>query len=275
VELHFAHTYLLLFGKLAAGGLLSLAVPPFAQMERGFFKSTAIIYLLCGYLIAGGELSLALHSDAAARVSTGELFLWWAFAVSATLYCISLYTSSAEFRARAFPISVLLGSSAVAVSAFALRPPAVPALAGLPFAVSALTGSALAGGTASGMFLGHWYLIESGLELAPLERMLVFCRTALRYDIVVVVAGATLLWLWPGNVFAERFSLAFDSRFVWLVVGRVAAWSLTALILALITRTLRIPQTMAATGLFYIGALVVAVGEILSHWLLFRVGLPL
>ena len=43
----------------------------------------------------------------------------------------------------------------------------------------------------------------------------------------------------------------------------------------LIGRTLAIPQTMAATGLFYIQALVVAVGEICGHWLLFRTGLPL
>jgi len=275
VELHFAHAYLLLFGKLAAGGILSLAVPPFAQMERGFFKSSAVIYLLCGYLIAGGELSLFLHSDTGAGVSTGELSLWCAFALSATLYCVSLYGSSAKFRARTFPISVALGFSAVAVSAFALRPADATAWAGLPFAVSACTGSALVGSAASGMLLGHWYLIESGLDLAPLKRMLAFCQAALRWDIAVVAIGAALLWLWPGNVFSDRFALAFDSRFVWLTSGRIAAWALTALILALITRTLRIPQTMAATGLFYIAALVVAVGEILSHWLLFRVGLPL
>ena len=34
-------------------------------------------------------------------------------------------------------------------------------------------------------------------------------------------------------------------------------------------------QTMAATGLFYLEALVVLVGQIAGHWLLFRTGLPL
>ena len=35
MEILFAHTYLCLFGKLAVGGLLSLAVPPFFDLERG------------------------------------------------------------------------------------------------------------------------------------------------------------------------------------------------------------------------------------------------
>jgi hypothetical protein len=60
-----------------------------------------------------------------------------------------------------------------------------------------------------------------------------------------------------------------------LVVGRIVAWVLAAILLLLIRKTLEIPQTMAATGLFYIEALVGAVGQILALWLLFRTGLPL
>jgi hypothetical protein len=43
----------------------------------------------------------------------------------------------------------------------------------------------------------------------------------------------------------------------------------------MIGRTLRIPQTMAATGLFYIAILAVMVGELLGHLILFRTSLPL
>jgi len=50
---------------------------------------------------------------------------------------------------------------------------------------------------------------------------------------------------------------------------------LTGVLFILIEKTLEIPQTMAATGLFYIAALGAAVGEIASHWLLFRTGIPL
>ncbi len=54
VEAVFAHTYLLLFGKIAVGGLLSLAVPPFVALERGFFRSTGAVYLATGALMAAG-----------------------------------------------------------------------------------------------------------------------------------------------------------------------------------------------------------------------------
>ena len=43
----------------------------------------------------------------------------------------------------------------------------------------------------------------------------------------------------------------------------------------MIWRTLQIPQTMAATGLFYVALLAAIVGEFLGRFLLFRTSLPL
>ena len=43
----------------------------------------------------------------------------------------------------------------------------------------------------------------------------------------------------------------------------------------MIWRTLQIPQTMAATGLFYIAVLAAIVGEFMGRFLLFRSALPL
>jgi hypothetical protein len=43
----------------------------------------------------------------------------------------------------------------------------------------------------------------------------------------------------------------------------------------MIWRTLQIPQTMAATGLFYIAILAAVVGELLGRLILFRTALPL
>jgi hypothetical protein len=58
--------------------------------------------------------------------------------------------------------------------------------------------------------------------------------------------------------------------------ARVAVSPLGAGVLGwMIRRTLDIPQTMAATGLFYIAVLAVLVGEMLGRFLLFRTGLPL
>ena len=58
--------------------------------------------------------------------------------------------------------------------------------------------------------------------------------------------------------------------------ARLLLGPVPALVIAwLIQRTLQIPQTMAATGLFYVAILFVMVGEMLGRLVLYQTGLPL
>jgi hypothetical protein len=275
MEALFAHTYLILFGKLAVGGLLALAVPPFHAMERGFYTSTAAVYLALALLMTAGDAYLHVAYRAREVVSLGSVIAWLVFSGLFSAYVVTLFVELPLLRARLFPAAVASGFVALAWTAWTYAPESSGALGGLPFAASVCTGAAIAGASLTGMLLGHWYLIDTGMDLGPFQHMLGFCRACLRLEIVTVVVMAGVMWLWPGDPWQRGFSLAFGTRFYPLIVGRLAAWGLAALLLALIRRTLAIPQTMAATGLFYIEALVVAVGEICGHWLLFRTGLPL
>ncbi len=275
METLFAHTYLHLFGKFAVGGLLAMAVPPFAEMERGFYKSTGAVWLVTAFIMSGGETSLFLADDDQGVVGLGGLLAWWLFTGIFSVYYLTLYVDWPLLRARSFPLAVFTGLIAVAITAAGYRPVSAMVLAGIPYATASATGACVVGGAATGMLLGHWYLIDTGLDLAPLKRMLAFFRYAFVIHVVTVLAGLAILALWPGGPLSEGFAAATGDRFVWLTLGRISAWGLTALLIFLIKRTLDIPQTMAATGLLYIAALVVAVGEIISHWLLFRTGLPI
>jgi hypothetical protein len=277
MEVLFAHTYLFLFGKLAVGGLLSLAVPPFFDLERGFFRSTAAVYLGCALLMAAGLAYLRLEyaTTATAAGSTIALVAWGVFLLIFTAYYATLFVELPFLRARLFPIAILAGLTGVWATAATYVPEGVSVLAAVPFGLSACAGASLVGAGLSGMLLGHWYLIEHDLDLAPLTRMLAFCRTCLVAEITCVLVGAGLLWLWPGSPWGESFAALSGGRYGWLVAGRLACWGLAGYLLLLIRKTLAIPQTMAATGLFYIEALVGAVGQILGLWLLFRTGLPL
>ena len=275
MEILFAHTYLILFGKLAVGGLLALAVPPFFDVERGFYKSTAAVYLALGYLMFTGEAYLLARYRAAHVVMPAGLISWGIFVSLFSAYVLTLFVERPAIRARVFPAAVLSGFIALAVTGWAYVPANVALAAGIPFAAALWTGAAAAGAAVTGMLLGHWYLIETGLDLLPLRRMLAFCKICVRAEIAAVSIAVVTLWLWPSGPWHEAFAAAFGERFVLLVVGRVAMWCAALVLLQLIERTLAIPQTMAATGLFYIQALTIAVGEILGHWLLFRTGLPL
>ena len=109
MEILFAHTYLILFGKLAVGGLLALAVPPFFDVERGFYKSTAAVYLALGYLMAAGEAYLLARYGASHVVSPASLISWGIFVALFSAYVLTLFVESPAIRARVFPAAVFSG----------------------------------------------------------------------------------------------------------------------------------------------------------------------
>jgi hypothetical protein len=124
------------------------------------------------------------------------------------------------------------------------------------------------------MLLGHWYLIDLGLSIHPLVRLF-------RYFVIVTAAHVALLLVTVVVLGATSSSGAVAVRLLWehhatlfaarLLLGPIAALGIGYLI----HRTLAIPHTMAATGLFYIAILFVLVGEMLGRLLLFRTSLPL
>src|SRR5690606_27243445 len=94
------------------------------------------------------------------------------------------------------------------------------------------------------------------------------------------------LWVEIGALAAILFGLlltgsavtgvaALDAHFELLVLRLVLGPFAALVIAAMIRRVLAIPQTMAATGLFYIATLAVLVGEFLGRYFTFRTGLPL
>lgn len=254
--------------------MLALAVPPFHLMERGFYKSSAAIFVGAAALIALGDAYLIAVSPPVAQISTGATVAWWVFLAAFSGYFASLFFDYPFLTARLFPIGVLSGLIALAWTGAYLAPDVVGGIGTIPYILAPLVGAAAIGSATSGMLLGHWYLIDVDLELDPLLKMHRYCRTTLLLEIFVVLAGIALLCLVAGQGLSGGFSEAFGEAQGILVLARVAAWALGVLLLVLIDRTLQIPQTMAATGLFYIQATCVAVGEILAHWLLFRTQLP-
>jgi hypothetical protein len=125
------------------------------------------------------------------------------------------------------------------------------------------------------MLLGHWYLIDRDLPLAPFQQMLRFYSGCLVIQTVLIVGGV-LLFLLAGHA-ATRAGLAqLTNDHLMALLTRCAISPLGAGVLALMIReTLKIPQTMAATGLFYIAILAVMLGELMGRYLLFRTGVPL
>jgi len=75
----FAACFILVFGELAWGGLFALAIPPFFSIERGFYKSSASVYLAAALTTAVGLGLLALRGGAS--TGPGAASLWTAAAL--------------------------------------------------------------------------------------------------------------------------------------------------------------------------------------------------
>ena len=131
------------------------------------------------------------------------------------------------------------------------------------------------GAVATGMSLGHWYLIELDLSLDPFKRIFTFYAGTVVVQLATLTLGLGLLLL------SSHAATSTSVRELWtdhqtLLWMRLGLGPLASLGVAyMIWRTLQIPQTMAATGLFYIAILAAIVGEFLGRFVLFRTTLPL
>jgi hypothetical protein len=94
----FAVCFLLVFGELALGGMFALAIPPFFKIERGFYKSTAAVYLASALMTTVGLAMLAWRATADRSPSPASLWfvcaIWLAFCILCALYAVTLWTDN-------------------------------------------------------------------------------------------------------------------------------------------------------------------------------------
>jgi hypothetical protein len=274
----FARCFLLVFAELYVGGLLALSIPPFHEIERGFYKSTASVYLGAGLIAFTGRVALVVGGRGGVQLTWGdgiELLLWAVSLGAASLYLRALWGEDFRSRARAYVWAWVSGSVALALGAQAFRLGPLLSVETVLYPVSFIVSALVLGAVTTGMLLGHWYLIDRGLSIDPFRRMLRFFVVMLVTQTVLLVVNGGLLSLLGAHASVDGLTqlLATHTSLltVRLLLSPIAAGGLAWMI----WKTLQIPQTMAATGLFYIAILSVLVGEFMSRFILFRTSLPL
>src|SRR5215510_1013532 len=192
----FAHTFLLVFGQLAVGGIFALSVPGFHEIERGFFKSTACVYLSCGIAILLGKVYLVLSARPETLWSLHglEVAAWFVFCLFCGIYTYTLWGDPFVLRARAYVLSLLSGIVALSISASVYRQASLLSVETVLYPLSFLTSAAMLGAVATGMSLGHWYLIELGLSLDPFKRVFKFYAGTLiaHLSVLIIAIGLVL-----------------------------------------------------------------------------------
>ena len=186
----------------------------------------------------------------------------------------SLWMERQSFRARSFAASVLTGLAGLIVSAHSFYQAPLISIETVIYPASFFLSALLLGSVTIGMLIGHWYLIDTGQSLEPFIRIF-------RFFVMTLIAQCIFFLLAPVAVAAigtppsaAALAIAYERHFTLLTL-RVLVGQVAPLILSwMIWRTLLIPHTMAATGLFYIALLGVFVGEILGRQILALTTLP-
>ncbi len=271
--------FLLVFGELSLGGMVALAIPPFFEVERGFYKSGAAVYLVSALLTATGLGFLAFRAGGAPAPGAGRLWLlcalWLVFCALLGLYLLSLWTSRGLLRARAFSLALGAATVAVIANVLWLKPASFGFAAAPAYAMTALSSSMVLGLTSGAMLFGHWYLIDRAMPVEYLKKFVWLLGAALAADVAALALALVLLEIGGGAEARSAVRSLFGPHLMLFAARTIFGPAATAVLVWMCWKTLKIPQTMAATGLLYITVLSVVVGEMLGRFILFRTALPL
>jgi hypothetical protein len=273
----FAACFLLVFGELAFGGTFALSIPPFFKVERGFYKSTAGVYLSAALVTAVGFALLAIRGAASHWPSPAALWaaaaLWSAFSVADAVYLVTLWREDGWLRAKSYTAALALGLIAVVANAILLKPAEFGAVAALFYGLTAVTSALVLGLVSGAMMFGHWYLIDPNLPVDYLRSFVRILGGVLIIDVAALGLSLAVLAMAGGPAGVAVANL-IESHGV-LLASRTVLGPVATLILTWMTwQTLKVPQTMAATGLLYIAVMAALVGEMLGRFILFRTAVP-
>ncbi|MGO9799989.1 MAG: hypothetical protein ACLPQ0_11055, partial [Candidatus Binatus sp.] len=257
----------------------ALAIPPFFNVERGFYKSSASVYLAASLTTAIGLGLLALRAGASDGPGAGSLWmaasLWTLSSAAVAVYLYTLWTENGLLRARSYALGLGLGLVALIANVMLLMPHGFGAVAAVAYGLTAITSALVLGLVSGAMLFGHWYLIDLEMPVDYLRSFVRLLGIALVADLIALglaiampaVVGSAGAVAAVHELFAAHLGL-LGFR---LLLGPVA----TIALVWMCWQTLKIPETRAATGLLYIAIMSVLVGEMLGRFILFRTGIPL
>ena len=273
----FSSSFLLFFYQIAVGGLFGLAFTPFHELDRAFYKSTGGVLFVIAVLGFWGKTNLYLQSisETFSWIVAAEALAHLFFVCFFACYIASLWGERRAFRAKTFAACILSGLAGLFLSAQSFYDAPIGSIETLVYPVSFFIAALLLGSVTIGMLIGHWYLIDTGQTLEPFIHTYKFFVISLAVQNGFSVVSFLLLHFFGTDQSAVELEKLWTHHST-LLFTRTLIGYLGPLVLSwMIWRTLLIPHTMAATGLFYIALLGVFVGEILSRQILALTSLPL
>lgn len=195
-------------------------------------------------------------------------WVWFGFALVGGLWYGLLQTGHGLRR----PVTALvaLASILAPVISVLVSAEAEPSLA----VAGALSSSLLLGAVTVTMILGHWYLVDTSLSIAPLRDGALWfsIAVALRWGVVLFVLG---YGGWEVLRVSRAADLILSTNGLFFLFRSLMGLAAPLLLAVLIWQTVKMRSTQSATGLLYVALVLVLFGELVSQFLLVMTGYPL
>jgi hypothetical protein len=243
----------LVLAETAAGGAAVLWLTPlWGSVKRGFFVLTTAVLAAC--------VAAAAASASAARVPGGDadaaILLAWitagVLALSLVALALRRLTAGRWLGLASVPLGI-----ALLVSLAGLADPGL-----LPALVQLAAGAAFMGAATVGLLLGHWYLVDRGLDRAHIKRLALVLIGAVGVEVIALIVGGARGDVAPTEGFSPFLTVGGGAIYMTIVLGMVG---ITALIAVLIHFALREPRpraVQAATGFFYLAVITAFTAEL-------------
>lgn len=246
--------------RLSCGLALALLVTSPSQVTSGFFRIQMLVALGLTVLAA---LSLPDPEGNTALLKTLAILA----AVAGFLGSVAWLTERRRLG-QAMAAGVAIATGAAAVLAHPM--PVVSWDARVLGWLDPLSGALVLGSTMTAMLLGHWYLVTPTMALAPLRRLVGLMGASL--VLRALLAGLGALMVVSHSVPVENLG---HFLWVWITLRWVAGIWGAGIVVVLSWQTVKIGATQSATGILYVGVIVVFLGELAAQVLSRRVGVPL
>lgn len=238
--------------RLVCGMSLMWCLMPRSRVTAGFFRIQMLIVLGLSVLAAAsmGDPGGPTAAAQVANLSTARVTACVLIAVSAFLGSI-VWTLQRRRAGNVFVI-LIAGISTAALTAAAAASIRPDSLNRLVAVLSELSTALLLGGATTGMLLGHWYLTAPTMSITPLNRVNLYFGAA---GLSRLVLSAVALWLaWD--------RLTGPTHWVWLSLRWSAGIVAPLLLCVMVWRILKFRNTQSATGVLFVGVVLVFVGEL-------------
>lgn len=255
--------------EIAAGGMLALYCVAYrGEVSRGFFLFTGWCVWLAAALATWLRAAFPPPLDSGWAVAGTALAVERALTIGFVMALLALLVAQHRSAHRQIrwlaPATVALGLAGLGAAAL-VQPSRQLAGPGAPLA--ALAGATALGAALVGLSLGHWYLVAPALSTRPLLRV-----TWLSLGAIGVQAALLPALLWPPGEAGARPAALLGEHLLFFAVRVGFGLVVPTVALIMVWRTARIRSLDSATGLLYVAATLVLVGEISARSLFFLTG---